>query len=100
LERTYEAVRTFQILGLEKYKSVTGKACKFAAEKLASPASSAAKDLFHAARISGVLGCSVDAGVYDVGVSFRDLGVDTCIVMLHDVLSFSIGRVSSRGSRQ
>ncbi|PAN26926.1 hypothetical protein PAHAL_5G047700 [Panicum hallii] len=65
LERTYEAVRTFQILGLEKYKSVTGKACKFAAEKLASPASSAAKDLFHAARISGVLGCSVDAGVYD-----------------------------------
>ncbi|PUZ53355.1 hypothetical protein GQ55_5G046400 [Panicum hallii var. hallii] len=65
LERTYEAVRTFQILGLEKYKSVTGKACKFAAEKLASPASSATKDLFHAARISGVLGCSVDAGVYD-----------------------------------
>ncbi|KAG2593755.1 hypothetical protein PVAP13_5NG012606 [Panicum virgatum] len=64
LERTYEAVRTFQILGL-KYKSVTGEACKFAAEKLASPASSATKDLFHAARISGVLGCSVDAGVYD-----------------------------------
>ncbi|CAO2167463.1 unnamed protein product [Urochloa humidicola] len=65
LERTYEAVRTFQILGLEKYKSVTGKACEFAAEKLASPASSDAKDLFHAARISGVLRCSVDAGVYD-----------------------------------
>ncbi|XP_062207842.1 dolichyl-diphosphooligosaccharide--protein glycosyltransferase subunit 2 [Phragmites australis] len=65
LEKTYEAVRTFQILGLEKYKSLTGKACKFAAEKLASPASSAAKDLFHAVRISGVLGCSVDAGVYD-----------------------------------
>ncbi|TKW18416.1 hypothetical protein SEVIR_5G429300v4 [Setaria viridis] len=65
LERTYEAVRTFQILGLEKYKSETGKACKFAAEKLASPTSSAAKDLFHAARISGALGCSVDAGVYD-----------------------------------
>jgi len=65
LERTYEAVRTFQILGLEKYKSVTGKACKFAADKLAAPASSATKDLFHAARISGVLGCSVDAGVYD-----------------------------------
>ncbi|CAL4972528.1 unnamed protein product [Urochloa decumbens] len=65
LERTYEAVRTFQILGLEKYKSVTGKACEFAAEKLSSTASSDAKDLFHAARISGVLGCSVDAGVYD-----------------------------------
>ncbi|OEL29062.1 Dolichyl-diphosphooligosaccharide--protein glycosyltransferase subunit 2 [Dichanthelium oligosanthes] len=65
LERTYEAARTFQILGLEKYKSLTGKACKFAAEDLASPASSAAKDLFHAIRISGALGCSVDAAVYD-----------------------------------
>nr|CAB3475188.1 unnamed protein product [Digitaria exilis] len=69
LESTYEAVKTFQILGLDKYKSVTGKACEFAAEKLASPASSSAKDLFHAVRISGVLGCSVDAGVYDVVVA-------------------------------
>ncbi|KAF8664958.1 hypothetical protein HU200_054278 [Digitaria exilis] len=69
LESTYEAVRTFQILGLDRYKSVTGKACEFAAEKLASPASSSAKDLFHAVRISGVLGCSVDAGVYDVVVA-------------------------------
>ncbi|TVU36096.1 hypothetical protein EJB05_18011 [Eragrostis curvula] len=64
LESTYEAVRTFQILGV-KDKSLTGKVCKFAAEKLASPASSPAKDLFHAVRISGALGCSVDAGVYD-----------------------------------
>ncbi|KAL6840381.1 hypothetical protein ACP4OV_030191 [Aristida adscensionis] len=70
LERTNEAVRTFQILGVEKYKSLTGKACKFAAEKLASPASSPAKDLFHAVRISGALGCSVDAAVYD-GVAAR-----------------------------
>ncbi|OQU88089.1 dolichyl-diphosphooligosaccharide--protein glycosyltransferase subunit 2 isoform X2 [Sorghum bicolor] len=64
LESTYEAVRTFQILGLENYKSLSGKACKFAAENLASPGSTA-KDLFHAVRISGALGCGVDAGVYD-----------------------------------
>ncbi|CAD6235383.1 unnamed protein product [Miscanthus lutarioriparius] len=64
LESTYEAVRTFQILGLENYKSLSGKACKFAAENLASPGSTA-KDLFHAVRISGVLGCGVDARVYD-----------------------------------
>uniref|UniRef100_A0A0D3EXQ3 Dolichyl-diphosphooligosaccharide--protein glycosyltransferase subunit 2 n=1 Tax=Oryza barthii TaxID=65489 RepID=A0A0D3EXQ3_9ORYZ len=65
LETTYEAVRTFQILGVEKDKGLIGKACKFAAEKLASSSSSPAKDLFHAARISGVLKCSVDSGVYD-----------------------------------
>ncbi|XP_066315613.1 dolichyl-diphosphooligosaccharide--protein glycosyltransferase subunit 2 [Miscanthus floridulus] len=64
LESTYEAVRTFQILGLENYKSLSGKACKFAADNLASPGSTA-KDLFHAVRISGVLRCGVDAGVYD-----------------------------------
>ncbi|NP_001141747.1 Dolichyl-diphosphooligosaccharide--protein glycosyltransferase subunit 2 precursor [Zea mays] len=64
LESTYEAVRTFQILGLENYKSLSGKACKFAAENLASPGSTT-KDLFHAVRISGALGCAVDAGVYD-----------------------------------
>jgi oligosaccharyltransferase complex subunit delta (ribophorin II) len=100
LERTYEAVRTFQILGLEKYKSETGKACKFAAEELASPASSAAKDLFHAARISGVLGCSVDAGVYDVGVSSRDLSAATRIVMFGDVFVSFIDRVSWQGLKQ
>uniref|UniRef100_A0A0E0JSK9 Dolichyl-diphosphooligosaccharide--protein glycosyltransferase subunit 2 n=1 Tax=Oryza punctata TaxID=4537 RepID=A0A0E0JSK9_ORYPU len=68
LETTYEAVRTFQILGVEKDKGLIGKACKFAAEKLASSSSSSsspAKDLFHAVRISGVLKCSVDSGVYD-----------------------------------
>ncbi|KAL6616590.1 hypothetical protein ACP70R_038860 [Stipagrostis hirtigluma subsp. patula] len=78
LERTYEAVRTFQILGVEKDKSVTGKACKFAAEKLASSASSTAKDLFLASRISAALGCSVDAGVYnDVAARLKSVIKDT-----------------------
>ncbi|CAO2172491.1 unnamed protein product [Urochloa humidicola] len=93
LERTYEAVKTFQILGLEKYKSVTGKACEFAAEKLASPVSSDAKDLFHAARISGVLRCSVDAGVYD-GVVAR---LKTVIKDTNSLLEFyySVGGLLS-----
>jgi len=100
LESTYEAVRTFQILGLENYKSLSGKACKFAAENLASPGPTA-KDLFHAVRISGVLRCGVDAGVYDVGVGFRDLDVATCIVMFDGVLSIvHFGRVLWRPSRQ
>jgi hypothetical protein len=99
LESTYEAARTFQILGVEKDKSLIGKACKFAAEKLASPASSPAKDLFHAVRISGALGCSVDAGVYDVSVSCRDLGFATWIVMFDGVLSL-IRRMSWCGLRQ
>ncbi|KAL5227460.1 hypothetical protein ABZP36_015725 [Zizania latifolia] len=65
LERTYEAVRTFQILEAEKDKSLTGKACKLAAEKLAFPSSSPAKDLFHAVRIISVLRCGVDSSGYD-----------------------------------
>ncbi|GJM92118.1 hypothetical protein PR202_ga08549 [Eleusine coracana subsp. coracana] len=78
LESTYEAVRTFHILGLDKDKSLTGKVCKFAAEKLASPASSLAKDLFHAVRISGALGCSVDPGVYNgVVARFKAVIKDT-----------------------
>lgn len=101
LESTYEAVRTFQILGAEKDKSLTSKACKFAAEKLASPASSPAEDLFHAVRISSALGCSVNTGLYDVSVSFSDLGIATWIVMFGGVLSFiPCGRVSWRGLRQ
>jgi hypothetical protein len=98
LENTYEAARTFQILGVEKDKSLNGKVCKFAGEKLASPASSPAKDLFHAVRISGAIGCTVDAGVYDVSVSFRDLGIATWIAMFDCVLSLiPCGRVSQRG---
>ncbi|KAK1669054.1 hypothetical protein QYE76_057213 [Lolium multiflorum] len=65
LETTYEAVSTFKILGVQKDESLDGKACKLASDTLSSSSSSSAKDLFHAARISGVLGCSIDAGVYD-----------------------------------
>ncbi|KAM0860951.1 hypothetical protein ACQ4PT_046220 [Festuca glaucescens] len=64
LETTYEAVSTFKILGVQKDKILDGKACKLASDTLSS-SSSSAKDLFHAVRISGVLGCSIDAGVYD-----------------------------------
>lgn len=68
LERTYEAVSTFKALGVQKDKSLDGKACKLAVDTLSS-SSSSAKDLFHAARIGGVLGCGIDAGVYDDVVS-------------------------------
>ncbi|VAH67492.1 unnamed protein product [Triticum turgidum subsp. durum] len=64
LETTYEAVRTFKILGVQRDKGLDGKACKLAADRLSS-SSSPAKDLFHAVQIAGVLACSVDAGVYD-----------------------------------
>lgn len=64
MESTYEAVSTFKILGVQKDKKLAGKACKLATDTL-SASSSPAKDLFHAGRIAAVLGCSVDAGVYD-----------------------------------
>jgi hypothetical protein len=100
LETTYEAVSTFEILGVQKDKSLDGKACKLASDTLSS-SSSSAKDLFHAARISSVLGCSIDAGVYDVGFSSGDLAVAIGICLYDGVLRFVLrGRMLRRGSRQ
>ncbi|KAF0916453.1 hypothetical protein E2562_007538 [Oryza meyeriana var. granulata] len=93
LETTYEAVRTFQILGVEKDKSLTGKACELAAEKLSSSSLSPAKDLFHAVRISGVLRCSVDSGVYDdVATRLKTLIKDTNSLL---ELYYSVGGLLS-----
>lgn len=100
METTYEAVRTFKILGVQRDKSLDGKACKLAAHTLSS-SSSPAKDLFHAVQIAGVLGCSVDAGVHDVGFSSGDVAASTGIRLLDSVLRFVLrGRTSPRGLRR
>ena len=65
LEETYEALRTFQILGLEKVADVSSATCPLVVEKLGS-SSSAMVDLFHALRVYSILKCEIDAKTIEV----------------------------------
>ncbi|CAA0832185.1 Dolichyl-diphosphooligosaccharide--protein glycosyltransferase subunit 2 [Striga hermonthica] len=58
LEDTYEALKTFEILGIEKKSDVKTSACASVASTLLS-ASSAVKDLFHALSVNGLLKCEL-----------------------------------------
>ncbi|KAL6516182.1 hypothetical protein OROGR_019487 [Orobanche gracilis] len=58
LEETYEALKTFEVLGIEKKPDVRRPACASVASTLLS-ASSAVKDLFHALRVNGILKCEL-----------------------------------------
>nr|CAD1828261.1 unnamed protein product [Ananas comosus var. bracteatus] len=64
LEETYEALRTFQILGVEKSAELSHETCLSVAEKVGS-SSTPAKDLFYVLRITSILGCQIDASTYD-----------------------------------
>ncbi|GER29677.1 glycosyltransferase subunit 2 [Striga asiatica] len=58
LEDTYEALKTFEVLGIEKKFDVKTSACASVASTLLS-ASSAVKDLFHALSVNGLLKCEL-----------------------------------------
>ncbi|XP_058094586.1 dolichyl-diphosphooligosaccharide--protein glycosyltransferase subunit 2 [Magnolia sinica] len=64
LEETYEALRTFQILGIEKNADISPATCPLVVETLVST-SSKAKDLFYALRVNSILGCQIDARVFE-----------------------------------
>lgn len=65
LEETYEALRTFQILGVEKSAEISHATCPVVVEKLGS-SSSISKDLFYALRVNSILGCEIDARTFEV----------------------------------
>ncbi|KAL0459389.1 UNVERIFIED_CONTAM: Dolichyl-diphosphooligosaccharide--protein glycosyltransferase subunit [Sesamum latifolium] len=58
LEETYEALKTFEVLGIEKKPDIRTSACASVADTLQST-SSALKDLFHALRVNGILKCDL-----------------------------------------
>ncbi|KAL2556926.1 Dolichyl-diphosphooligosaccharide--protein glycosyltransferase subunit 2 [Forsythia ovata] len=59
LEETYEALRTFEVLGIEKKVDTRASTCATVVDTIGSP-SSALKDLFHALRINGILKCELN----------------------------------------
>ncbi|CAI0386149.1 unnamed protein product [Linum tenue] len=60
LEETYEALRTFDVLGLERKPDVGTTACQSVSQTLTS-SSSNLKDIFYALKVNEVLKCELDA---------------------------------------
>ncbi|KAF3436136.1 hypothetical protein FNV43_RR23228 [Rhamnella rubrinervis] len=59
LEETYEAVRSFEILGIDKKPDISSTACPSVLETLGS-SSSTPKDLLYALRVNSILKCNVN----------------------------------------
>lgn len=68
LEEAYEALRSFEILGIDK-PDIRGATCESVLEKLGS-SSSAPKDLFYALKVNSILKCEVNKEVFEVLLSF------------------------------
>ncbi|KAJ1698089.1 hypothetical protein LUZ63_006601 [Rhynchospora breviuscula] len=69
LEETYEALRSFQILGVDRSGAKFEGTCKTVSEKLSSPTSTT-KDLYHALKITAILGCQTESIEFD-GITSR-----------------------------
>ncbi|XWS46993.1 hypothetical protein CRYUN_Cryun14cG0115600 [Craigia yunnanensis] len=59
LEEIYEALRTFQILGIEKKPDVTATACRSISETVGS-SSSTPKDLFYSLKANSIAECKIN----------------------------------------
>ncbi|KAG5250453.1 ribophorin family protein [Salix suchowensis] len=69
LAETYEALRTFEVLGIDKKTDINTAACQSVLETLGS-SSSALKDLFYALKVNGILKCEIKKDVFE-GVTSR-----------------------------
>ncbi|KAJ6405773.1 hypothetical protein OIU84_013687 [Salix udensis] len=69
LAETYEALRTFEVLGIDKKTDINTAACQSVLETLGS-SSSALKDLFYALKVKGILKCEIRKDVFE-GVTSR-----------------------------
>ncbi|KAF1878372.1 hypothetical protein Lal_00047040 [Lupinus albus] len=62
LEASYEALRVFDVLGIEKKSHVSKATCQKVLENLKP--SSPLKDLYYSLKVNGILKCKVDGKVY------------------------------------
>ncbi|KAH6813648.1 ribophorin II family protein [Perilla frutescens var. frutescens] len=63
LEETYEALKTFEVLGIEKKNDLRTSSCTSVADTLRST-SSALKDFFHALRVNSILKCKLNSEIF------------------------------------
>ncbi|KAH9729320.1 Dolichyl-diphosphooligosaccharide--protein glycosyltransferase subunit 2 [Citrus sinensis] len=72
LEEAYEALRTFEVLGIEKTAELSKATCKSVLGTLES-SSSTPKDLFYALGVNGILKCSSKEETFEDQTSKTDL---------------------------
>lgn len=65
MEKTYEALKTFEVLGIEKKHDIRTSSCASVADTLQST-SSALKDSFNALRVNSILKCELKSEAYRV----------------------------------
>lgn len=65
LEETYEALRTFQVLGIEKKPNIKTSACASVVDAISSTYA-ALTDLFHALRVNSILKCELNDAAFGV----------------------------------
>ncbi|KAF2286800.1 hypothetical protein GH714_030413 [Hevea brasiliensis] len=81
LEETFEALRTFEVLGLDKKPDISLPACRSVMETLAS-SSSVSKDLFYALKVNGILKCEISEEVFEGVVSKIQAAVSSASLLL------------------
>ncbi|MBA0617713.1 hypothetical protein Godav_027136 [Gossypium davidsonii] len=75
LEETYEALRTFDVLGIEKKPDVTATACRLVSETVGS-SSSTLKDLFYVLKANSIVKCKINDKAYQGIITRLNAAVD------------------------
>ncbi|XP_047316031.1 dolichyl-diphosphooligosaccharide--protein glycosyltransferase subunit 2-like [Impatiens glandulifera] len=83
LEQAHEAIRTFNILGIEKDLNIKDSTCSSVVDTLGSPSTSP-KELFYALKVNNVLKCEVKGDVFE-GIASR---LKTSIESANSLLDF------------
>ncbi|RVX19389.1 Dolichyl-diphosphooligosaccharide--protein glycosyltransferase subunit 2 [Vitis vinifera] len=91
LEESYDALQTFQILGIEKKPDISDTTCTLVSKTLGS-SSSSLKDLFYALKVNGILKCDIDEEVFE-GIKSRLQSVSNDASSLLDFY-YSIGSLA------
>ncbi|KAM1791851.1 hypothetical protein ACFX12_035766 [Malus domestica] len=88
LEEAYEALRSFEVIGINKKSDIRAATCQSVVDKLGS-SSSAPKDLFFALKVNSILDCEVKNEVLE-GIASRLKTIVNSASSLHDFY-YSVG---------
>ncbi|TXG63843.1 hypothetical protein EZV62_010837 [Acer yangbiense] len=99
LEETYEALRTFEILGINKKPDLSTATCGTVSKALGS-SSSTPKDLFDALRVNSILKCNINAEVFEGIISRLQAAVSGASSLLDFYYSIgSLGLIKDQTSK-